>query len=129
MLCRQLVRRDARHYIRHSPSRSLRRHFPPTGNKNPAQGSESEPRGHHDPNRDSADIWCNGRRPLWTHAMFAVLSAIGKSSTRWVDLTWEANADLLGEFEQWRSLGSPRTTVAAIVPCALFPSTFSGRKC
>lgn len=41
---------------------------------------------------------------LWTHAMFAVLSAMDKTNTRRVDLACDANADLRGEFHQWLSL-------------------------
>ena len=41
---------------------------------------------------------------LWTHAMFAVLSAMDKTNQRQIDLTRDAYADLRQEFQKWLSL-------------------------
>lgn len=43
---------------------------------------------------------------LWTHAMFAVLASMEKAGRSRVDLSLDANADLLGEFKQWLSLAA-----------------------
>ena len=41
---------------------------------------------------------------LWTHAMFAVLSAMDNTNQRQIDLTRDAYADLRQEFQKWLSL-------------------------
>lgn len=43
---------------------------------------------------------------LWTHAMFATLSALDKAGARKVGLRRDADAELLDEIEQWLSLVS-----------------------
>ena len=43
---------------------------------------------------------------LWTHAMFVVLSKLGKAGVSRIDLTHDSHADLLGELKQWRRITS-----------------------
>ena len=43
---------------------------------------------------------------LRTHAMFSTLATLEKSGRSRVDLTLDASADLVGEFQQWLRIRS-----------------------